>query len=174
MDHDVFGIFISGQNPKGGVYNDLNIATLHNSNEPINVQTINHIQQDHLYMINNYPQGQLVGQANPNFVLDGFTKPLRAGVSVMAGGLYNIKIAIADVGDPFDDSFLFFKKGAFRALSNVSALPIELSDIQIDKMEQGIRIDWYTSYENNNVGFTVLRSSDAIHWEEIGFHPEEV
>lgn len=52
--------------------------------------------------------------------------------------------------------------------SSVFVLPIELSDFYAQVEKNGsVKLDWITSSENNNDYFTIERSSDAEHFEEV-------
>jgi hypothetical protein len=48
-----------------------------------------------------------------------------------------------------------------------SLLPIELLYFQATAVGQVVELDWSTASEKNNAYFTVLRSSDGLHFEEL-------
>ncbi len=48
-------------------------------------------------------------------------------------------------------------------------LPVEWLNFEATLKDQQIHLYWQTATEENNRGFYVERSSDALHWEELGF-----
>jgi len=52
--------------------------------------------------------------------------------------------------------------------SDANPLPIQLLNFTAQCQEQNMQIEWSTASEENNDYFTILRSEDAEHYEEIG------
>ncbi|MCX6182455.1 MAG: hypothetical protein NT150_11045 [Bacteroidetes bacterium] len=48
-------------------------------------------------------------------------------------------------------------------------LPVELLSFDVFKKNDQVELSWATASEINNDYFSVMRSSDGIHWEKIGF-----
>ncbi len=120
--NDVFAFFLSGPNPLGGNYNNLNIAKIPGTNIPVAINSINpgvmgtfgipggctSLAYSSLYT--NNTNGQTIQY-------DGFTKVLEASAHVVACSTYHIKIAIADVNDGNFDSGVFLKAKSFSSPS---------------------------------------------------------
>ncbi len=118
--NDVFGFFISGPNPAGGSYTNLNIAQIPGTSLPVAINTVNpgvagassgggsctSLAYSSLYVNNTLNTVQY----------DGFTVPLTAIAPVTCGQTYHIKIAIADAGDGAWDSGVFLEAGSFSAV----------------------------------------------------------
>lgn len=51
------------------------------------------------------------------------------------------------------------------------ALPIELAGFSAKKSGDGVRLDWRTLSESDNLGFEVERGGDGLFFEKIGFSP---
>jgi len=118
--NDVFGFFISGPNPAGGNYTNINIAQIPGTTLPVAINTINpgvagasgtpggctSLAYSNLYVNNTQNSVQY----------DGFTVPLTAKAAVVCGQTYHIKIAIADAFDSAFDSGVFLEAGSFSAV----------------------------------------------------------
>jgi gliding motility-associated-like protein len=118
--NDVFGFFISGPNPAGGSYSNVNIAQIPGTSLPVAINTVNpgvagassgggsctSLAYSSLYVNNTLNTVQY----------DGFTVPLTAKAPVVCGQSYHIKIAIADAGDGAWDSGVFLEEGSFSAV----------------------------------------------------------
>ena len=104
--NDIFGFFISGQNPGGGNYTNQNIALVPGSSNPVSIDNV-HTGSYSQYYVNNE------GIGGTTIVLDGFTTVLTAQASVVACTPYHIKIAIADAGDHILDSGVFLEANSF-------------------------------------------------------------
>ena len=132
--NDIFGFFLTGPKPSGGIYQMHNLAIVPGSNGT-NV-SINSINSGNVSKKNNpitcdnidpnwksYTKFFIVNDAfDPNssqIGFDGFTKPLKARANVVCGQKYHLKIAIADVGDQNYDSGVFLLGGSLS--SNVVA-----------------------------------------------------
>jgi len=109
--NDVFAFFVSGKNPLGGEYNNVNIAKIPNSETPVSINTINHSKNNNLYIKNS---------SGKNNEFDGLTVPLIAKIKVVSGETYHIKIAIADVNDNQFDSGVFLKAQSFNGGSSIA------------------------------------------------------
>ncbi len=53
--------------------------------------------------------------------------------------------------------------------NNCTPLPVEMTDFDVRKYADDVRLTWQTLSENDNSGFKVMRSKDARNWEEIHF-----
>jgi gliding motility-associated-like protein len=106
--NDVFGFFISGPNPFGGVYTSQNIALIPGTTTPVSINNVNAGTNSSFYFDNENPSGMTIQY-------DGFTVPLTAIAPVICGSSYHIKIAIADAGDELWDSGVFLEAGSFAS-----------------------------------------------------------
>ncbi|HPS84168.1 MAG TPA: choice-of-anchor L domain-containing protein, partial [Bacteroidales bacterium] len=118
--NDVFAFFLSGPNPLGGNYNNVNIAKIPGTNIPVAINSINPgaegaygdpggcttLAYSSLYNDNT---------SGTTIEYDGFTDVLEASANVIACSTYHIKIAIADVTDGAYDSGVFLKAKSFSS-----------------------------------------------------------
>jgi hypothetical protein len=90
--NDVFAFFVNGAN----------IAITPGSNQPVTINTVNHLRNQGLYRDNH-------GGTETQF--DGYTTPLLAVAVVEPGTTNHIRIAIADTSDGQLDSAVFIAQG---------------------------------------------------------------
>lgn len=107
--NDVFAFFISGPNPGGGNYNNVNIANIPGTTTPVAINNVNQISYTNYYVDNS---------GGPTVQYDGFTKPLTAQANVVPCQTYHIKICIADAGDGIYDSAVFLEALSFSSNTN--------------------------------------------------------
>ncbi len=108
--NDVFAFFLSGKNPAGGEYENMNIALIPETSIVVSIDNINHLRNTLFYQDN---------ENGKSIEYDGFTKPLIAQAKVVKGQKYHIKIAICDVGDERYDSGVFLKATSFYGGSSL-------------------------------------------------------
>jgi gliding motility-associated-like protein len=106
--NDVFGFFVSGPNPLGGNYTNLNIARIPGTSLPVTIDNVN-IGSYSQYYVNNEGIGGMT------IVYDGFTTVLTAWCVVVPCVQYHIKIAIGDAGDSAYDSAVFLEENSFSS-----------------------------------------------------------
>lgn len=106
--NDVFGFLVSGPNPLGGNYTNLNIATIP-VNVPVAINSINHLINTS-YFVNNPPSGNLT-----KIEYDGYTVVLTATLDIVPCETYHFKLAIADGSDLQLDSGVFLEEASFEA-----------------------------------------------------------
>ncbi len=109
--NDAFGFFVSGPNPLGGNYNDLNIALLPNSSV-VSINNVNLNTNSAFYINNEAPNVQ-----NNCVQYDGYTTVLTASANVIPCQTYRLKLAIADVGDGVYDSGVFIEENSLTSPS---------------------------------------------------------
>jgi hypothetical protein len=109
--NDVFAFFISGP----GITGKENIALIPGTGIPVSINNVNHILNT-VHYVNNY--------GGMTIEYDGFTKVLKAKATVTPCQTYQLKLAIADVSDPFLDSGVFLKSGSFDAGDALTVLGI--------------------------------------------------
>ncbi len=72
---------------------------------------------------------------------------------------------------PFNTSELLafdnFTNEPFALTDNKSTLPVEWSSFVAQKEESEVKLKWITASETNNIFFSIERSIDAIHFDEI-------
>ncbi len=102
--NDGFALFVSGPNPGGGNYNNVNIALIPATSTPVTINNVNSGSYSQYFVDND-------GSANQP-VFDGFTTPLLAQLQVVPCQQYHIKICIADAGDHVLDSGVFLKRNS--------------------------------------------------------------
>jgi hypothetical protein len=106
--NDIFGFFISGPNPYGGVYANENIAIVPGTSLPVAINNVN-AGLNSTYFIDNEALG------GTSIVFDGFTTILMCQLSVTPLVTYHLKIAIADAGDGVLDSGIFLKAQSMKS-----------------------------------------------------------
>ncbi len=104
--NDVFGFFVTGPNPLGGNYTNLNIAQIPGTTIPVAINNVHSGSYPQYYVNNEGMNGQTI-------VFDGFTTVLEAWLVVTPCVNYHIKIAIADAGDYVYDSAVFLEANSF-------------------------------------------------------------
>lgn len=130
--NDVFGFFISGLNPLGGLYNDVNVALIPGTANPVSIANINNgtggtgpCVNCNLYVNNS---------SSATIAYDAFTVPLYATFAVIPCLSYHIKMVIGDAQDASYDSGVFFEANSFSATvlnlsyvtsSNVDTIAVE-------------------------------------------------
>ncbi len=102
--NDIFAFFVSGPNPSGGNYNNVNIALIPGTTIPVSIDNVNSGSYSQYYINNDGFPSQPV--------FDGFTTPLTAQLNVIPCQTYHMKIAIADAGDGIFDSGVFLKRNS--------------------------------------------------------------
>ncbi len=117
--NDVFGFFISGANPLGGLYSNKNIALIPGTNTPVSIDDINPTSNSQYYINNS---------SSATLVYDGKSVILTAWAIVVPCTQYHIKLAIGDVGDGIYDSGVFLEANSFSS-PRVSITPTYLSAI---------------------------------------------
>jgi len=116
--NDVFGFFVSGPDPDGGVYTAENIATV--GDEIISVNSINE------GIIGGTVPNGCDCPCNPDSYVsntsfdstlqyDGLTTHLTTSIETVPNGNYHLKMAIADVTDTAWDSAIFISGGSFKS-----------------------------------------------------------
>lgn len=121
VDHafnDVFAFFVDGAN----------IALTPGSDQPVTINTINHLRNTNLYRDNED------GSATE---YDGFTVPMLATAFVTPNVTHHIKIALADAADSAYDSAVFIEQGG---ISGTTA-PILIPPVSTIAMSVGETVD---------------------------------
>lgn len=136
--NDLFAFLLSGPNPTGGNYNEVNIARLPGTSLPVGINTINSgipggtfgcdgadqsLDFTSLYNNNNF---------GTTVQFDGFTDKLEAFANVVPFETYHIKIAIADAGDGVLDSAIFLEENSFTTdIVDIIETPEYLTNLDI-------------------------------------------
>ncbi|GAB4251585.1 MAG: hypothetical protein Kow0079_05650 [Vicingaceae bacterium] len=129
--NDVFGFFLTGNNPAGGTYVSQNIALVPDpltpgafTTTPVAINTVNPgvagsfgTASNCSSLDPNWASYNVFYQTNTgtNYEYDGRTVPLPVVAAVYCGQTYHIKIAIADAGDAQFDSGVFLEAGSFSS-----------------------------------------------------------
>jgi len=104
--NDIFGIYVRYKSRVR------NIARVPFTYSPVSVGSINHLQNQDLYVANDYFNSLYLFKT---WQYDGFTTLLHGQIPLQRGKKYHLKIAIADYGDPLYDSAVFLKARGVRA-----------------------------------------------------------
>jgi len=113
--NDAFGIFVTGPNPSGAVYNSYNMALIPGTTTAVTINNVNNGPgtagscpptattgpcQNCAYYTDNC--------SGATVQYDGFTTPITVKLNVVPCGNYHLKLAIADAGDNGYDSGVLF------------------------------------------------------------------
>ena len=118
--NDVFGFFVSGPGIDGPFTDDaINVARLPNSDEFVSINTVNHLNNQNIYVKNELRDD--VGNCDIvfdprhifTFEYDGLTIPLFARFSVIPCETYHIRLVVGDVADDKLDSAVFLRSNSF-------------------------------------------------------------
>jgi len=109
--NDVFGFFISGQNPSGGTYSNENIAILPNSQ----VAGVFNIFSNSTYLIDT--------KDNRVHAFNGVSTAFSCSLNVVPCTDYVIKLKICDVSDESFDSAVFLQANSF------GSIPVSLNPV---------------------------------------------
>lgn len=111
--NDVFGFFISGANPAGGNYLNLNMAIIPGTaNTPVAINNVNNGTSNGGPCMNCAYYVSNTGGLTIEY--DGLTTVLTAWRLVTPCTSYHFKIAIGDAGDHILDSGVFLEENSFR------------------------------------------------------------
>ena len=121
--NDVFGFFITGPNPNGGIYNSQNLAIVPGTTDlPVSINNVNpgmagtsgsaeicqelaNLNFDHFFNFNN----------SENLIFDGVLEPFSAAAKVIPCETYTIRLSIADAIDFLKDSAVFLEGKSFSS-----------------------------------------------------------
>ena len=111
--NDVFGFFISGP----GISGKKNLALIPSTTTPVAINNVNYITNSQYYLNNNtFAPCLFQGTTNLNDCeLDGWTRTFTAKTAVIPCETYHIKLAIADISDPYYMSSVFLRANSFQA-----------------------------------------------------------
>jgi len=125
--NDVFGFFISGMNPAGGMYSNQNIALIPNTSLAVSISNVNNGTSNTGPCVN---CAYYVNNSSGTFVrMDGLTTVLTAKAVVYPCMTYHLKIAVGDAGDHVYDSGVFLEAGSFSSNSiSISQTPSSAID----------------------------------------------
>ena len=133
--NDVFGFFVSGQNPQGGAYSNHNIATIPGTNSPISTNTINNGLNNTGPCNNcNY---YVDNTGSMTMELDGSTVVMTAKILVVPCQTYHIKIAIGDGADHSYDSGVFLEANSFSSLGMYASSTVYNHNTTNDTLHEG-------------------------------------
>lgn len=149
---DPMGIYVSGLNPAGGVYQDTNIARVPGTDMLINTTTITNSSCGNCpcnapFFVNNS------GQSQGNIIFLGYTIPITVGIPVFSGQTYFVTFAIADAGDHGNNAALFFDMDKFHQLNSI-IVPISISASDNNVLCDGDSLILSSNYEYGNLWST--------------------
>lgn len=122
--NDVFGFFVSGPNPSGGNYTNMNIALIPGTTFPVAINMVNSGSVGANGSASNCtpPDGSLAyssyyynNSSSTRIVFDGLTKNMLATIPVTPCSTYHMKLGVEDVGDNAYDSGVFLKAGSLSS-----------------------------------------------------------
>lgn len=138
MYNDAFAFLLSGPNPNGGNYTNVNLALVPGASIPVSIDNVNAGLNSQYYVDNNN---------GPDIEYDGYTVPLEAIIPVVACQTYSIKLVIADNGDGSYDSGVFLEKNSFSS-SSAGVYAESLTNDSL--MQEGCGGATFTFYRTGN------------------------
>lgn len=121
--NDVFGFFLSGPHPDSmSPYQDFNIARVPGTNLPVAINNLHPANPAYPsclpFNVQFYHDND---QSNIQPTYDGFTDVFVAEASVVPCALYQMTLAISDVGDGVFDSAVFLEANSFGGEPDIAA-----------------------------------------------------
>lgn len=116
--NDVFGFFVSGQNPAGGTYNNVNVALIPGTNLPVAINTVNPGvagSQGNPANCQSLAYSQYYTPSSGSIEYDGFTRVFTAVIPVVKCQTYTLRLMIGDAVDGAWDSGVFLESGSLSA-----------------------------------------------------------
>lgn len=108
--NDIFGFFVTGPNPAGGMYSCQDFALLPGSATIVSINNVNYKANTAYYRDNHAATDPLY----QDFQYNGLTVPLTATIPVIACATYHMRVEVIDIGNPTYDSGVFLK---FKSLA---------------------------------------------------------
>ncbi|MCD4735393.1 MAG: choice-of-anchor L domain-containing protein, partial [Bacteroidales bacterium] len=106
--NDVFGYFVTGPDPDGGMYVNKNVALIPGTQLPVSIATINNVMPS-------YPEYYVDNTGGITIQYDGFTVVMTAWILVIPCEEYHIKMAVGDAGDGIYDTGVFIEENSFTS-----------------------------------------------------------
>lgn len=106
--NDAMGIFITGENPGAGDYQNENVIFIPGTNDPVSINTVNDGQCDS-------DNSFYYSEDAIDMQYDGMTIPMMSTIPVVASQTYHVRISIADALDSAFDSGLIVGMSSFGA-----------------------------------------------------------
>ncbi len=147
--NDIFGFFISGP----GISGEQNVALLPGSNVVVSIDNVNHKRNTSYYVDNFDVTKNTYKYLQP----DGLTVALTADLKLQSCEWYTIKLAIADVGDPIKDSWVFIESKSFKHQTAIGADTAYCSDQfvhTLDAGNPGRNVLWSTGEKTQKIQVT--------------------
>ncbi|HLO90012.1 MAG TPA: choice-of-anchor L domain-containing protein [Lentimicrobium sp.] len=137
--NDAFAYFITGPDPAGGYYENLNLAIIPGTNMMVNINNINQITNSQYY----------ISEFSEFITYDGRTVVLPIEISVIPNEVYHLKIVIADCSDRTLDSGVFLESPSLKSF---------MKDVTEPFAEAGA--EWY---------YTLTENSELIGYKTISY-----
>ena len=148
--NDVFGFFVSGPNPDGGMYSDENIALIPGTDVPVAINNVNNGDSNNGPCTNCEYYRDNGGGLYLEY--DGFTVVLTAFLKVVPCEEYHIKMGVADSGDGIYDSGIFLKENSFESPK---------IDVEADPIPEGVADNMIEGCVEADIVFRLPNSSYA-------------
>ena len=111
--NDLFGFFISGPNPYGGVYSNFNMSKVPGTELPVAINNINNGTNNTGPCLNCEFYVDNSDSTNQYFVFDGMTTVMPSSIAVVPNATYHVRLAVSDVGDGIFDSSVLLRIFSF-------------------------------------------------------------
>lgn len=133
--NDIFGFFITGPNPAGGMYNSENIALVPDLADPTGLTFTNlEVSIENVHPMDgpgcpaSFDEYYNDNSPSTSLAYDGFLNVFTAQAIVTPCEEYVMKLKIADVGDPVFDSAVFLEAKSF----GTGSVQVDISTVSLD------------------------------------------
>ncbi|MCB0733532.1 MAG: choice-of-anchor L domain-containing protein [Flavobacteriales bacterium] len=167
--NDIFGFFISGP----GIVGEQNVALLPGTNIEVSIDNVNHKRNSAYYVDNVDVNSTIHKYLQP----DGLTRSLTASLKLQACEWYTIKLAIADVGDPIKDSWVFIESKSFKhktGLGNDTSMCDENSVRTLDAGHPDKKVLWSTGDTTQKIQVTGFGTYSVEVFTQCGSFKDEI
>lgn len=145
-------------------------STLVNASTIYSGPTVTGLQPSDMYFIR---QDDTTGTYSSNLVKVGGTSS-ESPTAIYMDASANLYVTGSTWSSPlmFSSTSLTFSYGSspmiLAKLTNIITLPLGLLDFEADEQGAGVLLSWITESDGNMKSYTVQRSADAQHFEDIG------
>ncbi len=170
--NDVFGFFLTGPSASDGATITTNIATVPGTDLPVSINSINAGEIGTVPIVDPvYCEGPLGSLDHAEFfnftqggmVYNGHTDVFEATAQVVPCQEYVMELVLADVGDPFWDSGLFFEANSFCSFQNGVTADVDAVDqILIEGCDQEPLNFLFSGYEADDFPMSYHIAGEAL------------
>ncbi len=169
--NDVFGFFLTGPNATDGSIVTTNIATVPGTDLPVSINSINAGEigtqpiVDPVYCegpLGSLDHAELFNYTQSGMVYNGYTDIFEATAQVIPCQEYVMELVLADVGDAFWDSGIFFEANSFCSFETGVMADVDAENrVLIEGCDQEPLSFLFTGYEADDFPFNYRIEGEA-------------